>query len=76
LRSPGVTTGLPAVVAGDCSLESMEKFAIRQALRMAGNNKSRAAELLGLSRTTLYRKLKDYDLDSAIDEVATIPPAA
>ena len=76
LRSPGVATGLPVVVAGDCSLESMEKFAIRQALRMTNNNKSRAAELLGLSRTTLYRKLKDYGLDSAIDEVATIPPAA
>jgi transcriptional regulator with PAS, ATPase and Fis domain len=44
-------------------METMEKFAIRQALRVAGNNKSRAAELLGVSRGSLYSKLKDYGME-------------
>lgn len=62
LRSPSLLHDLPVNVAADCSLETMEKFAIRQALRVAGNNKSWAAELLGVSRGSLYNKLKDYGL--------------
>lgn len=59
----GTTPPLPAAVASECSLETLEKFAIRQALRISGGNKSRAAELLGLSRGSLYRKLKEHDLE-------------
>ena len=66
---------LPANLGADCSLEALEKFAIRQALRVAGQNKSRAAELLGLSRGTLYRKLREYGLDSD-QEPALVEPAA
>ena len=62
LRCPSTLHDLPAHVAADCSLETMEKFAIRQALRVAGNNKSWAAELLGMSRGSLYNKLKEYGL--------------
>ena len=42
--------------------EYTEKAAIRQALADCGNNKSRTAEKLGISRTLLYRKLKQYGL--------------
>ncbi|HWP48012.1 MAG TPA: sigma-54 dependent transcriptional regulator [Candidatus Limnocylindrales bacterium] len=42
------------------SLEQVEKFAIEQALRVAGGNKSKAAEILGISRDSLYRKIKRY----------------
>jgi transcriptional regulator of acetoin/glycerol metabolism len=42
----------------------MEKFAIRQALRITSGNKSQAAELLGLSRGSLYRKLREHGLES------------
>ena len=72
LRTQTATSGLSASVAADCSLENLEKFAIRQALRIAGRNKSRAAELLGLSRGALYRKLREYGLDSEQDN-ADIP---
>lgn len=66
LRAPAAPAPLPAGIAADCSLESMEKFAIRQALRIAGGNKSQAAELLGLSRGSLYRKLREHDLESEL----------
>ena len=68
LRGRETKAGLPTGVVADCSLEALEKFAIRQALRIAGGNKSRAAELLGLSRGSLYRKLKDYGLEPNEDE--------
>ena len=64
LRTQAPLAAFPVGVAADCSLESMEKFAIRQALRIASGNKSQAAELLGLSRGTLYHKLREYGLGS------------
>jgi PAS domain S-box-containing protein len=39
-------------------LETAERFAIKEALLEAGNNRSRTAELLGIHRTLLYRKMK------------------
>jgi DNA-binding NtrC family response regulator len=44
------------------SLERLEKFAIEQALRLSGDNKSRATEILGISRESLYRKMKQYEI--------------
>jgi transcriptional regulator with PAS, ATPase and Fis domain len=39
-----------------------EMAAIRRALEHSGNNKSRAARLLGIHRTLLYKKMKKYDM--------------
>jgi DNA-binding NtrC family response regulator len=36
---------------------------IFQALRKAGGNKAKAARLLGIDRTTLYRKIRELRLD-------------
>lgn len=43
--------------------ENTEKSQILEALKQTGNNKSRAAILLGIDRKTLYNKLKVYGID-------------
>jgi hypothetical protein len=48
-------------------LESAERGAIIQAMDAAGGNKSEAAKLLGVGRTTLYRRLKQLGLDDGED---------
>ena len=42
--------------------ETTEKERILQALKATGNNKSKAAALLGIDRKTLYNKLKLYQI--------------
>jgi DNA-binding NtrC family response regulator len=44
------------------SLEEIEKRHIVQTLEHTEWNKSRAAEILGIERSTLDRKIKAYDL--------------
>ena len=44
------------------SLAKTEKLMIKQAVEKAEGNISQAAELLKIGRSTLYRKLKKYDL--------------
>jgi hypothetical protein len=46
-------------------LERVEMQAIIDALRRSEGNKSEAAEFLGISRATLYRKLKAFRIDTA-----------
>jgi DNA-binding NtrC family response regulator len=43
-------------------LEELEKQAITEALAFTRGDRGRAAALLGIGRTTLYRKLKSYGL--------------
>ena len=43
------------------SLEELERRAIYRALRETGGDKLAAARLLGIGKTTLYRKLKQYE---------------
>lgn len=43
--------------------EETEKEHILEALRQTGNNKSKAAQMLGIDRKTLYNKLKLYDIE-------------
>jgi len=46
----------------DFNLHSLESGAIRAALAQSGNNRTHAAELLGISRRTLQRKIKELGL--------------
>ncbi|MEJ2576643.1 MAG: helix-turn-helix domain-containing protein, partial [Gammaproteobacteria bacterium] len=44
------------------STDIIEKLCIEAALRLTGGNRASAAELLGLSRQSLYAKLNRYNL--------------
>ena len=44
-------------------VEEMEKSLIQQAIRKSKGVKSKAAELLGLKRTTLLEKMKKFEID-------------
>jgi len=47
------------------TVDAMERELILQTLGATGNNKTRAAELLGISLKTLHNKLKEYGSDRA-----------
>lgn len=44
------------------TLKEIEQMTIRKALEVTNGHKSRSAELLGISRYALYRRLKDLEL--------------
>ena len=50
----------PAVESQKLDLNGNERKLIEQALQTAGGNRTRAAEILGISRRTLHRRLNEY----------------
>jgi transcriptional regulator with PAS, ATPase and Fis domain len=52
----------PGWIEQPMKLEEMEKIAIERALRLCQGNRTKAAALLGISRDTLYRKIRDLNL--------------
>jgi DNA-binding NtrC family response regulator len=55
-------------VAKEQPLKEVERSYILMILERVGGNKSKAAEILGLDRKTLYRKLDDFSRDRGTDE--------
>jgi len=47
---------------GGLSLNELEKQAIIDTLAQTGNNREKAAKILGIGERTLYRKIKEYNL--------------
>lgn len=60
----------PSEKLKDFSLIAAEKELIKRALVQTSGQKSRAANLLGITRATLYAKLKQYDIE---DDSANSP---
>lgn len=56
----GHSLALPTT-GSSLNLEEMERAYIEEALRRTGDNRTEAAEILGLSRRTLQRKLKEMN---------------
>jgi transcriptional regulator of acetoin/glycerol metabolism len=52
-------TARPAEIAPRRAAQTLTDEAIAEALRLSGGNRTRAAELLGVSRATFYRHLGD-----------------
>jgi two-component system NtrC family response regulator len=59
--------------SGNCkpfpSLEQHEREFISRVLEYVANNRTQAARMLGIGRKTLYRKIKEYGLDSVFQNV-------
>ncbi len=45
------------------NIEELEAWAIRQALARTNGNNTKAAEMLGINRDTLIKKLKKYGIN-------------
>ncbi len=52
--------------APDTTLENVEKEYILRVLRESGGNQSKASQILGIDRKTLYLRLKKYGIDEAV----------
>ena len=63
VRPASRVAGAGSDAAGAADLKSMERAAIERALRESRHNKSRAAKVLGLTRTQLYVRLRKYGMD-------------
>jgi DNA-binding NtrC family response regulator len=62
IRDAGPAAGLaPAAAKQGMTLRELERRYILEVLHQTEGNKSRAAEVLGLDRKTLYRKLREYE---------------
>lgn len=58
LRGAAASTAMEGIGEQPLSMERLEHVAIQQALRVCQGNRTKAASLLGISRDTLYRKLR------------------
>jgi DNA-binding NtrC family response regulator len=66
VRTSGSASALIArSVEQNMTIRELEREYIIEILRRTGGNKSRAAELLGLDRKTLYRRLDEYRAEGA-----------
>jgi len=52
------------------NLEEMQRAMILRVLDQTRGNQGQAAEILGISRRTLYRKIKSFATDMAVPEIA------
>ena len=62
LPAPLRQESFSASAASRSTLVDSEKMLLKEALEDCAWNKTRAAERLGISRSTLYDKLKKYDI--------------
>lgn len=60
--APAGEGGAPVGEGGVPTLEDAEKALIEKALAASGNNKAKAAKLLGIHRSRLYKKLELYGI--------------
>jgi DNA-binding NtrC family response regulator len=58
------STADPAIrLAPEMTMADVEQAAIRIALREVDGNRRKAAERLGIGERTLYRKIKEYEIE-------------
>jgi transcriptional regulator of acetoin/glycerol metabolism len=68
LREAALTSGfVHSAARGGLTLAEMEAAYIAEILRRTGGNKKRAAQVLGIPRRTLYRRLEEHGIAPARD---------
>ncbi len=67
-NTPDSTPEMLQTASEILTLEQLDRRYILRAIALLGGNKSRAAELLGLDRRTLYRRLEKYEADARDSE--------
>ena len=72
-RGAAVPEDAPAPAPTDLNLASNERRLIEEALQKASGNKSKAAELLGISRRKLYSRMSLLGMDGSDTEDADQP---
>lgn len=70
-RPTGPANNLPVVAAPSANLDGMEKSTILRVLAQTNGHQQKAAELLGISRRTLSRKLKLYGREAVRQSFAS-----
>jgi DNA-binding NtrC family response regulator len=65
--APGAPTAAPST-GGSLSVEENEKRLLREALLKARGNRTKAAELMGVSRRTLHRKVAQWPELDVLDK--------
>jgi DNA-binding NtrC family response regulator len=65
--SPAPSTPAPRSGNLRSILAETERQVIVEALRNAGGNKSKAAKILGIHRTSLYEKMRTHGLDPEVE---------
>ncbi len=75
VEAPVATLPLPSGFDGTLrqTREATERANILRALEKAGQSRTRAAQMLGVSRVTLYKKMKAYKLLKAKDAPVSYP---
>ena len=63
IREPDAALSAPEGDGKPRTLAELERHAILEALRLAGGDKRKAAEQLGISRAKIYQRLKEWRLD-------------
>jgi transcriptional regulator with PAS, ATPase and Fis domain len=74
---PAIGRQAPQTPAGSLAQhrDEQERYAIERALAEANNCRSKAAAALGISRVTLYNKLKKYGITRIMGWQSAAPPA-
>jgi len=62
-QDPNELVSLALTTYTSTAEEESRKDEVLRALKAAGGNRKEAAELLGISRTTLWRRMREWGLD-------------
>ena len=69
IRAGSQHSGSQKDLPTNMTMDQLEKLAITKALEQCGNNRTHAANRLGISVRTLQRKLRQYDLERTLTDV-------